>query len=208
MIGKYFLTLILGLTSILGFSQDYTVQGTVVNTGSLSPINLIAVNINGTGTTTYSATVYTNASGFFTHTIPGGGATGPNLTWALTVDSCQGGLIVRNFENAQGVTNSYDADTLHSLCSGGTASISDNFLNDNYKIFPNPFSNTINVLAYDLNRNTKIRIFNSVGVTVFEEQSLSELASNFDMSTMNAGIYFVELKLNGKRITKKLIKNE
>lgn len=204
---EYFLAFILGLFSLIGVSQDFTVKGTVVNTGSLAPINLIAVNINGTGATTYSATVYTDASGYFSHSIPGGGATGPNLTWALTVDSCQGGLITRNFMNNQGNDTLYDADTIHSLCTGGTASIDDNYLNYNYKIYPNPFNNLINVSAQDLTHNAKIRIFNSVGVTVYDEQSITELKSKFDMSTMNIGIYFVELTLEGKRITKKLIKN-
>ncbi len=73
----------------------------------------------------------------------------------------------------------------------GTTGISSMDFKFNFKIYPNPTVNFINIKS-DLNIDFQLSIFNSIGQKVF-----SQISNNNDIISLNSfnnGIYFVEIK--------------
>ena len=68
------------------------------------------------------------------------------------------------------------------------------------KVFPNPFSNKINVLEASLNDNYEL--INSTGQTVWSGKQIE----NMDFSAVSAGIYFLKMKSDNTIKTTRLIK--
>ncbi len=73
---------------------------------------------------------------------------------------------------------------------------------------PNPTSGTVNLnVALDRVANLQIRIFNAVGQLVQQlpMQQLNELNVTLDLSNQKAGIYFVQLQVEGEIYTQRLV---
>jgi len=78
-------------------------------------------------------------------------------------------------------------------------------------VFPNPTNGnfTINVKSENANSNNQLTIYNLVGKVILKK-NLENTSGNFtdkvDLSTYPNGMYFVEVLIDGKKTTSKLIK--
>ncbi|MCC6181269.1 MAG: T9SS type A sorting domain-containing protein, partial [Bacteroidia bacterium] len=89
--------------------------------------------------------------------------------------------------------------------------ISESSINSNvFKIYPNP-ANDVITINYDglKETNSSIEIINTVGQTLIKQDVANETSQNINVSNLSNGIYFVQIKQNGKSIaTKKLVINK
>ena len=76
----------------------------------------------------------------------------------------------------------------------------------NFKLYPNPANNIINIALSGENNNYKIELVNMLGQTVLT--SVNENNSNeviaLDVSTYESGIYMVKITIDGKTSTQKV----
>ncbi len=75
--------------------------------------------------------------------------------------------------------------------------------NDEIIIFPNPAKNTLFIKANNGNSlpHVKYRILNTLG----QQVKTGNLNTSIDISSFEAGIYFIEIENNGQLITKKFV---
>jgi photosystem II stability/assembly factor-like uncharacterized protein len=75
--------------------------------------------------------------------------------------------------------------------------------NDEIIIFPNPAKNTLFIKANNGNSlaHVKYRILN----TLSQQVKIGNLNTSIDISSLEAGIYFIEIENNGQLITKKFV---
>lgn len=72
-----------------------------------------------------------------------------------------------------------------------------------FSIVPNPSSSVISISGIEL-VNTNVRIYNTNGIVVLEEDLIN---NSMNISNLSKGVYFVSLTINGTEITRKIIKN-
>ena len=72
------------------------------------------------------------------------------------------------------------------------------------KIFPNPVTNHVTIDLGEID-NAAIRLVDVLGKEIVAKQGQSG-QSSFDVSLLSAGIYFVEIKVNGKVTREKIVK--
>jgi hypothetical protein len=68
---------------------------------------------------------------------------------------------------------------------------------DNLIVYPNPTSDKINI-----NREVDVRIINTIGDVVIQENNISVL----DVSYLSPGMYTIQIIYKNKSITKQIIK--
>lgn len=82
---------------------------------------------------------------------------------------------------------------------------------DNFKFFPNPVLNILNVecinCTSEKEKNIKIFLYNSVGQCVLVKTVHSSTALNFDLSSFRSGIYFLNILYNGQIAQHTVVKN-
>lgn len=91
-----------------------------------------------------------------------------------------------------------------SLC--GCFRASDNQMDENVNIFPNPANDFLNINIKEPITNVKISIFNSLGKLIienYEENPEFRVA----ISEIPCGFYLLKLEYNNQNVTKKFIKN-
>lgn len=95
-----------------------------------------------------------------------------------------------------------------SVCTGiNNLSANENLM---LQIYPNP-ANDVITINYDglKETNSSIEIINTVGQTLIKQDVANETSQNISVSNLTSGIYFVQIKQNGKSIaTKKLVINK
>ena len=73
-------------------------------------------------------------------------------------------------------------------------------------IFPNPFDGKFTVNLNKIPSNgDEVYVFNSIGKKVYSK-NLNSAEINIDLQDFESGIYFIQIKLNEKLYTKKVIK--
>jgi len=81
-----------------------------------------------------------------------------------------------------------------------------NQVKDNMKVYPNPASNELNVVVSDeFSGDIQLRLINSVGNIVKEKSIENNSECKLDVSDLNKGFYFLQVKSEGKTVTKKVI---
>jgi len=70
----------------------------------------------------------------------------------------------------------------------------------NFTIYPNPTQNILNIESQQ--PIERVKIYNLQGQLIKEVSPI-----NVDISQFNAGLYFVQVTIEGKTVTKKFIKN-
>jgi len=73
----------------------------------------------------------------------------------------------------------------------------------NLKIFPNPTSRTIFIKYNDSEKIKSVSIYNILGQKVIQ---INKNLNQIDISTLENGIYIIEIKLNGQEFRQKIIK--
>ena len=74
-----------------------------------------------------------------------------------------------------------------------------------FKLYPNPASSTINYVVSDVFVGGEVKIFNSMGVMVYQNKVQSGTA-NLNIAALSNGIYFVAINKNDKRVVKTIVK--
>ncbi len=77
----------------------------------------------------------------------------------------------------------------------------DNVQLTNFKLYPNPTTQTINIASNTLDNYT-IALFNAQGVQVFKSSNQTSL----NLSSLPQGVYFAEISTEGRKIIEKIIK--
>jgi|GEM_PF-5387048 len=75
-----------------------------------------------------------------------------------------------------------------------------------FSIFPNPFIKEVNVLPVGISMYS-ILIYDSVGKLIFSESNLKSELKIIELSTIEHGVYFIQLKTKKETITKKVLKH-
>lgn len=73
-----------------------------------------------------------------------------------------------------------------------------------YELFPNPSNGKITLKGLS-SENYEITVFNAIGEKIVDTDSRSLKQNEIDLSSNPKGIYFVELRVNDQKVTKKLI---
>ncbi len=83
----------------------------------------------------------------------------------------------------------------------------EDFLNgNNVGIFPNPATTEVNIVM-NQSAEADVHVFDVTGkLVIYEANTFIESRHTVDISSLNAGIYFVRINANGSSITKKLLK--
>lgn len=107
---KLVLTLMAGMFGLGAFAQDFTITGTITETGSGNPVpNHIVYIYTDSLVLPFFGTSTTDASGNYSMIIPNGGQVGPNLMIWVNTDSCNS-YAYRTLENLQGTVTSATVD--------------------------------------------------------------------------------------------------
>ncbi|WP_452601824.1 T9SS type A sorting domain-containing protein [Pontimicrobium sp. MEBiC06410] len=119
-------------------------------------------------------------------------ASGSIFDSSLTVDPTGGSTPTSNYFQGQTGTTSYSFATL---------TVEENELTG-YSIFPNPANDVVTIKGLE-NTLSKVEVFNIAGQKVYNSTSNME---TINVSTFNAGVYFVKLSTEEASLTTKLIK--
>lgn len=85
-----------------------------------------------------------------------------------------------------------------------TASIDENILSADFRIFPNPTQGVLNFETADSMSLDKVEIYDAIGKRVF---SSAVYNNSIDISALTSGVYFVKAFSGERQITKKIVKN-
>ena len=100
--------------------------------------------------------------------------------------------------------NPLDSATLYFNISYSKPSGMNDLMGNNLNIYPNPVTNIINIeTALDL-QNATLNIINSLGEIVMKKQLISD--TEFDVSNLKNGIYFLSIVSNNYTVFHKFIK--
>ncbi len=84
--------------------------------------------------------------------------------------------------------------------------INDNQISEKIiSIYPNPVTNEMSIVCYQLARKAEIEIYNVLGETVYKGET-SNIKKEINVSGLRSGIYFVEVRNEQSAIKKKIIK--
>lgn len=84
-----------------------------------------------------------------------------------------------------------------------TLNISELAVDDNFVVYPNPTTGTINFNTFS-NELTNIRIYDANMALI---DTIVKNTKNYDLSNFSKGVYFITFELEGKTQTKKIILN-
>jgi len=87
----------------------------------------------------------------------------------------------------------------------GTLSTAE-FEQNSFRIYPNPSNNVFNIDFNSFNE-FEFEVFDITGKTIINKNKISSSAYQLDMSNFSLGMYFINLTVNNKTATKKLILN-
>lgn len=120
---KIFLSLLATVASLGAFAQDFTITGTVTESGTGNPIaNHTIIIYTDSTVLSYFGTAITDANGDYSAIIPNGGQVGPNLLIWITTDSCNS-YTTHTRANMQGTVTSSVDDFV--ICGAGTPATCD-----------------------------------------------------------------------------------
>jgi hypothetical protein len=113
-------------------------------------------------------------------------------------------------DNSFGFMNTPGFFSIDNLTTGQGVGIAENFLNQNLNLYPNPASGATTIhFTSEKTFSSVINIYNSIGALVKTETieiKSGETDHLIDISTLNAGMYFMELNGDNKKQTIKFIK--
>jgi hypothetical protein len=84
----------------------------------------------------------------------------------------------------------------------------DNFTKNNFKVYPNPVSNELNIDLDSFSENDlSVKIYSSLGSLITLKHTISIENNKVDVSQLNNGIYFIEIgNKENERVVKRFIK--
>ena len=94
---------------------------------------------------------------------------------------------------AAGYTNSGEIDFAVARYYDDISLSAENHNISSYNLYPNPVRGIINIEGVELNKNTRLTLFNSIGQILFVKQ-LNDSKTSLDVSNLPKGIYFIQLQ--------------
>lgn len=73
-----------------------------------------------------------------------------------------------------------------------------------YQVFPNPFTNTIQVISSE--QMTELTVYDMVGKRIWQKTNVNQNSEIIDLETLNTGVYLLKIKTPTGIITHQLIK--
>ena len=78
-----------------------------------------------------------------------------------------------------------------------------------FNLYPNPVQNTVHIDVEEVQLPYSLRLINSLGETIIEENNITELSQELNLSDFKAGIYVLTIQSNDSQfISEQLIKLE
>ena len=102
------------------------------------------------------------------------------------------------------INNPLDSATLYFNISYSKPSGMNDLMGNNLNIYPNPVINKINIETALNLQNATLKIINSLGEIVMKKQLISD--TEFDVSNLKNGIYFLSIVSNNYTVFRKFIK--
>ena len=137
-----------------------------------------------------------------------GGQSPYTITW--DTDPVQNGPIAQNLSN--GVYNYTIVDALGCTITGQVTIIYVGIEEitglQQFEFYPNPANDILNLtIQFEQNKDFTIQIMNSLGQSVMDlgTSNGTHFRNDIDLSNLNAGFYYVNVDVDGFRLTKKLI---
>jgi len=134
------------------------------------------------------------------------------MHFSISANTVSRDLSENDIEGANDVHNRSSAITIcsqpvmeDSNCS--TLSINAVVLNDSISIFPNPVSSgMLNIKSGQNNFINKVTVFNAIGKRMFDKQlSSNNGLEQLNVSSLNDGLYLLEIQTNSGTVNKKLL---
>ena len=75
-----------------------------------------------------------------------------------------------------------------------------------YQVFPNPFTNNIQVITSD--QMTELTVYDIIGKRILQKTGINANFDTVDLTALNAGVYLLKIKTSQGAITHKLIKQQ
>ncbi len=105
-----------------------------------------------------------------------------------------------------GTTGDEDGYYIDNVNLSGTVGISELTKLIEFSIAPNPAKDNLTLNIHNNGINSKMRISNVIGETMYEQDFLSQKSINIDISKLSKGIYFIQVETNNGLSIKKFIK--
>ena len=91
-----------------------------------------------------------------------------------------------------------------------TLSITENLINDEFKLYPNPFEDELNIKIslHKIETISKIRLVDITGKIMYEEEDISSIMSLKFNPSLSNGLYFIQVVNTNNHVinTRKVIK--
>ncbi|MCI2229264.1 T9SS type A sorting domain-containing protein [Polaribacter sp. MSW13] len=87
---------------------------------------------------------------------------------------------------------------------GTVLSVSNNELQDNFLVYPNPSSGIFN-LSWASTGKAEVIVYNYLGKAVLTNKNIEENTHSLDLSLMSKGLYFIKVNVDGKQAVRKVI---
>lgn len=186
-----------------GFSLDSSDDGIIAVTGTRASPGVFLAFFGDTTDSTLSGTSLVNGATANQQASYGTGYySGVANCDGLTITQCSARL--NNFSNwTVAETFTYTGDTMSSLIVGGV--LSDKGIDSDLEVlcYPNPVNGILNI--HSKQKIEKLILKDSTGkIKSLVENTISQ--NKINMSGFSPGIYFVELELNNRKITQKVVK--
>ncbi len=155
---------------------------------------------------------YNSSAGTFTCDVLWDYNTGSG--WSPTYDDIMPGNIVVNGAGTvyffvapyfTGLTGTYLLDITINRVS--TVGIDELNISNIFEIYPNPASNNLNIRISDFTTIDKLKLLNILGQTI-SETTPTQSITQFDLTGIKKGMYFIEAIENGKTYSMKFIINQ
>ena len=112
--------------------------------------------------------------------------------------------ILLKFEGYNKKGNNLYIDNIWVYEADAPVGISNNNINNQVDIYPNPTSGIISIK--NLNSNTTIKVYNLLGELLIQEEIKNTSSTQIDMKDYNAGVYLVNVISDNQNFSKRIIK--
>lgn len=116
-----------------------------------------------------------------------------NLCIFTSIPSGTGDIDITNDSKCISFTGGYNGIT------------NQNQFSESVQVYPNPFTNMLNVESTTTIKNIVIK--NALGQEIIKQQKLDTKSCNLNADIIKPGVYFVEIETQNGALTKKIIKN-
>jgi hypothetical protein len=178
-----------------------------IATNSNSTLVLDITNVGSLSATNVDIQITTNGTIFFSQNNFNIPSINPTSTVSIEVSVNSGNII--NISDYEIIISSSELDT--PFVTGGKIATVDSStlssqqfnLNNEFKIYPNPTNDILNIHNYNNNKIDKIKIFNTLGNLVFQSDND---VNKIKVNNLPAGIYLIKLYNENKTFTYKFLK--